>query len=101
MGAESNVGHRPLGRWGSALLLREQSWEARFHNYEHLPFPVIFFLVATVSAFLRDRRRSPWAFPCGWTNPRRIRSKFVVVTKAVSSPSVTNAYGLPLDSLRR
>jgi len=39
MGAESNVGHRPLGRWGSALLLREQSWEARFHNYEHLPFP--------------------------------------------------------------
>src|SRR5436309_15967486 len=45
-------------------------------------------LVATASAFLRDRRRSPWAFPRGWTNPRRIRSKFVVATKAVSSPSV-------------
>src|SRR5207247_5306028 len=48
-------------------------------------------LAATASAFLRDRRRSPWAFPRGWTNPRRIESKFVVATKAVSSPSVTNA----------
>jgi len=43
-------------------------------------------LVATASAFLRDHRRSPWAFPRGWTNPRRSRSKFVVATKPVSSP---------------
>jgi len=32
-------------------------------------------LVATASAFLRDHRRSPWAFPRGWTNPRRIRKQ--------------------------
>ena len=48
-------------------------------------------MVATVSAFLRDHRRSPWAFPGGWTNPRRIRSKFVVAAKAISSQSVTKA----------
>jgi len=32
-------------------------------------------LVATASAFLRDRRRSPWAFPRRQTNPRRIRKQ--------------------------
>src|SRR5207247_5977264 len=58
-------------------------------------------LVDTASTFLRDRRRSPWAFPRGWTNPRRIRSKFVVATKAVSSPSVTNALLEIVSNLRR
>src|SRR2546425_9495045 len=32
-------------------------------------------LVTTTSAFLRDHRRSPWAFPRRWTNPRRIRKQ--------------------------
>src|SRR5207244_11676464 len=32
-------------------------------------------LVATASAFLRDRRRSSWAFPGRCTNPRPIRKQ--------------------------
>src|SRR5439155_9675616 len=39
----------------------------------------------------RHHRRWAWAFREGWTNPRRIRSKFVVGSKAISSPSVTKA----------
>jgi len=40
-------------------------------------------LVATASAFLHDRRRSPWAFPRRWTTHDELESKFVEATKAV------------------